>query len=55
MPIPKPKNKEDKQDFISRGIETLTKDKKDEFPSAKQRAAVCYSQWDEHEKPKKDK
>jgi len=44
MAIPKPKKNEGKQDFISRGIETLTKDKKDEFPSAKQRAAVCYYQ-----------
>ena len=53
MPIPNPKSSEKKQDFISRCIETLTKDKKDEFPSARQRAAVCYSQWDEHEKNKK--
>lgn len=54
MPIPKPKKNEDKQEFISRCIETLTKNKKDEFPSAKQRAAICYSQWDGHEKTKKD-
>ncbi len=50
MPLPKPKKQEKKQNFISRCIEALTKDKKDEFPDSKQRAAVCYSQWDSHEK-----
>lgn len=53
MPIPKPEKNESKQNFISRCIEILTKDKKDEFPSREQRAAICYSQWSEHEKIKK--
>lgn len=47
MPLPKPRQNEEKQDFISRCIETLTKEKTDEFPSREQRAAVCYSQWGE--------
>ena len=50
MPIPKPEKSEEKQDFISRCIETVTKEEEERFPSRKQRAAICYSQWDEHEK-----
>lgn len=45
MPIPKPKKNEKKADFISRCISTLTD--KNEFNSQDQRAAICYSQWDE--------
>lgn len=47
MPLPKPQKGEAKETFISRCIETLTKDDKDKFPSREQRAAVCYSQWGE--------
>ena len=43
MPLPKPKKEEKQKDFISRcmGNPTMTKEYKD----AKQRSAVCYSQW----------
>jgi len=43
MPLPKPKDKEKKNDFVSRCITDLT-DKK-EFKSQDQRIAVCYSQY----------
>ena len=45
MPLPKPKDKEKKNDFISRCITDLT-DKK-EFKSQDQRIAVCYNQYKE--------
>jgi hypothetical protein len=43
MPLPKPKENEKEQEFVSRcmGSETMNK----EFPDQKQRAAVCYSQY----------
>lgn len=47
MPMPKPKKKEEKQEFVSRCIAGLTREEGDRFPSAKQRAAICYSQWGE--------
>lgn len=47
MPLPTPKKGESKEDFVSRCIETLTKEKSNRFPSRAQRAAVCYSQWGE--------
>lgn len=47
MPMPKPKKNEDKQGFVSRCIATLSKDEKDKWPSSKQRAAICYSEWGE--------
>lgn len=47
MPMPKPKKSEDKEGFVSRCIATLTKDEKDKWPSSKQRAAICYSEWGE--------
>ncbi len=50
MPLPEPKDGETKQEFISRCIETLTTDFDDEFPSREQRAAVCYSQWNQHQR-----
>jgi hypothetical protein len=50
MPLPEPKKNEEKQEFVSRCIETLTKEDKERFPSRGQRAAVCYSQWDEYQK-----
>jgi len=43
MPLPKPKDKEKKNDFVSRCITDLT-DKK-EFKTQDQRIAVCYSQY----------
>ena len=47
MPMPKPKKKENKQEFVSRCIADLTRKEEDRFPSVKQRAAICYSQWGE--------
>jgi len=52
MPIPKPKKDEKEEQYISRCIATLTKNK--DFDSAKQRAAVCYSQWRGKDKKKKE-
>jgi len=48
MPLPSPKGKEKRADFVSRciGDNTTTKD----FPDQKQRIAVCYSQWDKAKK-----
>lgn len=50
MPLPSPKKNEGKEGFVSRCIETLTKNEKHRFPSNKQRAAICYSLWDEYQK-----
>jgi len=47
MPLPIPKKNETKDEFISRCIETLTREEAEKFPSRAQRAAVCYSQWGE--------
>jgi|LauGreDrversion4_2_1035121.scaffolds.fasta_scaffold01389_9 hypothetical protein len=44
MPIPKPKNKEKKSEFVSRCIGDTQMGK--DFPDQKQRIAVCYSQWE---------
>lgn len=55
MPLPKPKNGEEKQSFLSRCIATMTKEESDKFPDRKQRAAICYSQWGEDEKRDKKK
>ena len=49
MPLPAPKNKEKKTDFVSRCIGDNQTGK--DFPDQKQRIAVCYSLWD---KAKKD-
>lgn len=43
MPIPKPKNGEEKDQFISRCMSDDIMQK--EFPDDKKRAGVCYSQW----------
>jgi len=53
MPLPNPKEDETKDGFISRCIE----DNKtiEEFPNLTQRIAVCVSQWDRKEEPKKEK
>lgn len=47
MPMPKPKKSEEKQEFVSRCIAKLTRDEKERFPKASQRAAICYSEWGE--------
>ena len=44
MPIPKPKKNEEKNEFISRCISTLSDMK--EFKDNDQRIAVCFSQWE---------
>ena len=48
MPLPKPKNKEKKSEFVSRCIGDNQTGK--DFPDQKQRIAVCYSQWDKAKK-----
>lgn len=48
MPLPKPKNKEKKSDFVSRCIGDNQTGK--DFPDQKQRIAVCYSQWEQAKK-----
>lgn len=45
MPLPKPKNKEKKSEFVSRCIGDTQTGK--DFPDQKQRIAVCYSLWDQ--------
>ena len=47
MPLPNPKSGEKKSDFISRCMVDLSD--KEEFKDNKQRAAVCYSQFEEAE------
>ena len=44
MPLPTPNNKEKKSDFINRCMSDLSD--KEEFSDSKQRAAVCYSQFE---------
>lgn len=53
MPLPTPKKEEQKDEFISRCIETELMNQ--EFPNLTQRIAVCVSQWDNKDKPKKEK
>jgi len=45
MPLPNPKNGQNKNDYISSCMADQTMNK--EFPDKKQRAAVCYSKWRE--------
>jgi hypothetical protein len=45
MPISGPKKSEKQSDFVSRCMADETMNK--EFPDQKQRAGVCYSQWNE--------
>ena len=45
MPLPKPKEGEDKDKFINRCM--VDKTMLSEFPDEKQRYAVCFAQWDE--------
>jgi hypothetical protein len=44
MPIPSPKNKENKNDFVSRCVSELSKS--EEFKTQDQRLAVCYKQFE---------
>ena len=44
MPLPSPRDKEKKSDFMSRCMLDLSK--KGEFKEGKQRVAVCMSQFD---------
>jgi hypothetical protein len=45
MPLPAPKKKEKKKDFVSRCISEVAKDPK--FKDNQQRIAICYTQYDE--------
>lgn len=51
MPLPSPKGKEEKNDFISRCMGSSVM--KNEFPEQKQRTAVCFSQWRKAKKKSK--
>lgn len=50
MPLPKPTNKENQQEFISRcmGDDMMS----DEYRDQKQRAAICYTQFKQRVKNK---
>ena len=50
MPLPTPKSKEEKEGFISRCMKKITEEEKKKWPDEKQRAAICYSQWDSYQK-----
>lgn len=43
MPLPKPNQSENQQEFISRCMTDL----KGEFPDKDQRLVICYAQWSE--------
>lgn len=43
MPIPKPRNKEKRSDFVSRCVSQIGKEYKDN----KQAVAICYNQFQE--------
>lgn len=45
MPLPTPKNKEKRSDFIGRCVSEVAKDPK--FKDNKQRVAICYTQFKE--------
>jgi hypothetical protein len=45
MPLPAPRKKEKKKDFVSRCISEVAKDPK--FKDNQQRIAICYTQYDE--------
>ena len=45
MPLPKPRKKEKKKDFVGRCISEVAKDPK--FKDNQQRIAICYTQYDE--------
>lgn len=50
MPLPKPKPREEKKDFIQRCAADSIMNK--EFPNESQRLAVCYSIWRDRNKHK---
>lgn len=50
MPLPNPKEVEKRKDFISRCMGNKTMNS--EYPTSKQRAAVCFSQWRKAKKSK---
>lgn len=43
MPLPKPRKKEKRKDFLKRCMSSKTM--KREFKKNEQRVAVCYKQW----------
>ena len=43
MPLPKPKRKEKRSEFVSRFLENANVKK--EFPTIKQRLAIAYNSW----------
>jgi len=45
MPLPSPRKKEKKKDFVSRCISEVAKDPK--FKDNQQRIAICYTQFDQ--------
>lgn len=48
MPLRSPKSKEEREDFVSRCVDTITKGDRYKWSSEKQQAAICYSRWDEY-------
>jgi hypothetical protein len=50
MPLPKPSDKEEKDEFVSRCMSEI----KTEFPDQDKRLAVCFSQWEDKDKKKED-
>lgn len=48
MPLPEPKKGEAKDEFVSRCMGDTEANNK--FPDQKQRAAVCYRQWEDVKK-----
>jgi len=43
MPLPKPKETENQEQFMRRCVASETMNK--EYPDIQQRVAVCYTQW----------
>ena len=53
MPIPVPKKEENEKNFIKRCMSSETM--LTEYPDNEVRAGICYSQWRNSKKPKKEK
>lgn len=53
MPIPKPKKKESREDFIDRCMGDSVMN--DEYPNESQRLAICSSQWRKRNESKTSK
>jgi len=47
MPLPKPRENEERADFMSRCM--IDPVSREEFPDAVQRIAVCAAQWDDRD------